>query len=154
MKRKVLFICSHNSARSQMAEAFLNLDHGERFEAHSAGVYPGSLLPEVVQAMSEIGIDISGHGVKSVEEFYRRNVPVDYAITVCIQAAEVCPPIPANVDVINWGFDDPSAQKTPEERLEVARRVRGEIRDAIAAWVKDLKEPPEAEKKKKRFGLF
>lgn len=127
MKKKVLFICTHNSARSQMAEAFLNHLYPEKFQAFSAGTKPGSLNPYVVKVMEEIGVDMSGHRSKSVEEFIGENF--DYVVTVCDQAKESCPFFPGAKEYLHQSFPDPSSfQGTEEEKLEFTRMVRDKIR--------------------------
>src|SRR4030095_7442930 len=105
MKKKVLFICIHNSARSQMAEAFLNQICGDQFEAHSAGIEPGKLNPIVVQAMQEIGIDISGNQTRSVDSMLRSGQTFDFVVTVCDEtSAERCPLFPGRTTRLHWGF--------------------------------------------------
>jgi arsenate reductase len=134
MKRKVLFICVHNSARSQMAEAFLKQICGQEFEAHSAGIEPGQLNPIVVEAMKELDIDISGNKTNSVSDFLAR--PFDYVVTVCDEtSAERCPVFPGKTKRLHWGFPDPSSfQGTHEERLAKTRRVRDAIKAKIEVW--------------------
>jgi arsenate reductase len=136
MKQNVLFVCIHNSARSQMAEAFLNRLCGGQFEASSAGLEPGKLNPVVVEAMREIGIDISGNRTKSVSEMIASGTPFAYAITVCDEAsAERCPVFPGATKRLHWGFPDPSGfQGTPVEKLERTRAVRDLIRAKVDAW--------------------
>src|SRR5215467_10690999 len=105
MKKKVLFVCIHNSARSQMAEAFLNQLCGEEFEAHSAGLEPGKLNPIVVEAMQEIGIDISGSRTKAVSEILKSGKDFAYVVTVCDEtSAERCPVFPGTTTRLHWGF--------------------------------------------------
>jgi arsenate reductase len=126
-KRRVLILCTGNSARSQMAEGLLAHDGGARFEVFSAGVSPGRVRPEAVEAMREVGIDISGQRSKSVAEF--AGEAFDYVITVCDNAREQCPFFPAATARIHWSFDDPAAAVGDDEaRLSVFRRVRDEIR--------------------------
>jgi len=123
---RVLFVCTGNSARSQMAEAILGRIGGPGFEAHSAGTHPGIVNPMTILTLSEIGIDWSGSRSKSVSEFLGE--PFDYVITVCDQAREACPVFPGGRASLHWGFDDPAAARgTDEERLGVFRRVLGEI---------------------------
>src|SRR5271156_3809958 len=123
MKKKVLFVCIHNSARSQMAEAFLNQICGEFFEAHSAGIEPGKLNPLVVEAMQEIGIDISGNKTKAVFDFIKSGRIFSYVITVCDEtSAERCPIFPGVTKRLHWGFPDPSSfQGSVEEKLAKTR---------------------------------
>ncbi|MEM3046947.1 MAG: arsenate reductase ArsC, partial [Candidatus Bathyarchaeia archaeon] len=105
-KRRVLFICVHNSARSQMAEGFLRHLYGDRFEAYSAGVAPSRVNPYAVKAMAEVGIDISSYRSKSLREFLGGKV--DVAVTVCDEAKEACPFFPGASKQLHWGFPDPS----------------------------------------------
>jgi arsenate reductase len=130
MKKKVLFICTHNSARSQMAEGFLNDFYGDKYEAYSAGIEPASVNPYAIKAMSEVGIDISKHRSKSIEEF--RGKSFDYVVTVCDHAKEACPFFPRGRFFIHKGFMDPSEFKgTNDEKLSKTGRVRDQIRDWI-----------------------
>ena len=137
-KLKVLFVCIHNSARSQMAEAFLNQMAGDRIEVESAGLEPGTLNPIVVEAMKEVGIDISGNKTKSVFDMFKENKVFHYVITVCDESqSEKCPIFPSAIERIHWGFDDPSSfQGTHEEKLEQTRKVRDKIKTALEEWVK------------------
>jgi arsenate reductase (thioredoxin) len=136
MKAKVLFICIHNSARSQMAETFLNQICGEQFEASSAGLEPGKLNPIVVEAMQEIGIDISGNQTKAVFDIFKSGKIFKYVITVCDEtSAERCPIFPGVTKRLHWGFPDPSAiQGTYEEKLERTRQIRDLIKSQIETW--------------------
>jgi arsenate reductase len=130
MKPKVLFLCTGNSARSQMAEGFLRHMRGDRFEPFSAGTDPQALNPIAVQVMRDVGIDISGQRSKAVAEFLGQ--PVQYVVTVCSNAREKCPVFPATFKVIHWDIEDPaSAQGSDEEKLAVFRKVRDEIRERI-----------------------
>jgi len=140
MKEKVLFVCIHNSARSQMAEAFLNRVCGNKFEGHSAGIEPGKLNPVVVQAMREIGIDISGNQTKSVEDFIREGTRFAHVITVCDEtSAERCPIFPGQGKRLHWGFPDPSAiQADPGEKLMRTREIRDSIKAKIEAWCAEV----------------
>lgn len=133
-KKRVLILCTGNSARSQMAEGSLRHDGGDRFEVFSAGVKPGSVRPEAIQAMNEIGIDVSGHRSKSVDEFVGQSF--DYVITVCDHAKETCPVFPGKAQRIHQNFEDPPALGvgSDEYRLDIFRRVRDEIR----VWLKDF----------------
>lgn len=129
MKKKVLFICTHNSARSQMAEGFVNSLLGDRYEGYSAGIEPTKVNPYAVKAMAELGIDISKHRSKSIEEFRGKNF--DYVVTVCESAKETCPFFPGE-ELIHKDFEDPSEFRGIEEEiLEKVRRVRDEIKDWI-----------------------
>jgi arsenate reductase (thioredoxin) len=134
MKKRVLILCTGNSARSQMAEGILRHDDGDTFEVESAGVKPGSVRPEAIQAMREIGIDISGHRSKSVDEFIGQEF--DTVITVCDNAKEACPVIPGKTERVHRSFEDPPSPGvgSDEERLSIFRSVRDEIRK----WMKDF----------------
>jgi arsenate reductase len=127
---RVLFLCTHNSSRSQMAEGFLRARGGEAYETLSAGTHPRSIHPLAIRAMADVGIDISpaaGHRAKGMDEFAGQTI--DLVVTVCDDAAEECPFFPGARRQEHWGFPDPSAATgTEEERLQVFRRVR----DAIA----------------------
>jgi arsenate reductase len=139
-KKKVLFLCIHNSARSQMAEAFLNQICGAEFEAHSAGLEPGKLNAIVVEAMREVGIDISKNQTKAVFDFVKSGQSFAYVITVCDEAsAERCPIFPWVTTRLHWGFPDPSGfLGTHEERLAATRKVRDGIRSKIEQWCAEL----------------
>jgi arsenate reductase len=134
---KVLFLCTGNSARSQMAEGYLRRAAGDRFEALSAGIEPKGLNPLAVEAMREIGIDISHQQSKDVVSLLGQHIP--YVITVCDNARERCPIFPRTYKFIHWSFEDPAAvEGTHEQKLAVFRRVRDEIvqhidRELIAA---------------------
>jgi arsenate reductase len=129
-KRKVLILCTGNSARSQMAEGLLREIAGDEFDVESAGVAPSKVRPEAIEAMSEIGIDISTQRSKSADEFADQSF--DYVITVCDNARETCPVFPGDVKRIHWSFDDPaSVEGSEEERLAVFRRVRDQIRERL-----------------------
>ena len=130
---RVLFICVHNSARSQMAEAFMRKYGRERFVAESAGLEPGTINPLVVEVMHEEGIDLSGKGTNSVYDYYRDGRSYDYIITVCSKdAAERCPIFPGGGKRLHWPFDDPSKVKgTFKEKLVEVRRIRNAIREQI-----------------------
>jgi len=135
--KKVLFVCVHNSARSQMAEAFLKQEAGDRFEVESAGLEPGKLNPIVVEVMKEVGIDISQNKTKSVFDFYKQGKQYDYVITVCDESQSgVCPVFPGKGERFHWGFDDPSSFKgTSEENMEKTREVRDKIKYRIIEWL-------------------
>lgn len=133
---RVLFICTHNSARSQMAEGFLRHIAGDAFEAASAGTEPGALHPLAVEVMAEAGIDISGQRAKSVDDFVQQRF--DYVVTVCDDAREACPYFPNAVNRLHWSLPDPAAAGgTREERLAVFRDVRDEIKVRVEQLVKD-----------------
>ena len=132
-KKTVLFICTHNSARSQMAEGFLNALYGSQYKAYSAGTEPSAVNLYAVKVMAEAGIDISRNRSKSVEEFV--TMSFDYVVTVCDHAKETCPFFPGGKTYIHKGFEDPS-QITGSENENLAR-VR-KIRDEIKEWIHEL----------------
>ncbi len=140
MKRNVLFVCIHNSARSQMAEAFLKQACCDEFETFSAGIEPGRLNPIVVQAMGEVGLDISGNRTKSVSEMIESGRKFAYVITVCDEtSAERCPIFPGGATRLHWGFPDPSSfQGTPEEKLAGTREVRDAIKAKVEQWCAEV----------------
>ncbi len=136
IRPRVLFLCTHNSARSQMAEGFLRALAGDRFEACSAGTEKTFVNPLAIRAMAELGIDISGHASKRYEDV--TPPPWDYLITVCDDANERCPFVPGTVKRLHWSFEDPSRATGDEERrLAVFRRVRDQIRARLAAWLEE-----------------
>ena len=139
MTHKVLFVCVHNSARSQMAEAFLNKYGHVWFEAESAGIEPVRLNPIVVEAMEEAGIDISQNPTRGVFDLFRMGKTYDAVITVCDGAsAERCPVFPGTARRIAWSFGDPSTfTGTHEQILEQTRRVRDEIKEKILQFIKE-----------------
>jgi arsenate reductase len=138
-KKRVLILCTGNSARSQMAEGLLRHDAGDRFEAFSAGVDRGAVRPLAVAAMREVGIDISGQRSKSVDEFACEEF--DYVITVCDNANELCPVFPGKTKRIHWSFEDPAAAGgDAAAQLAVFRRVRDQIRERLKEWVKVVPE--------------
>lgn len=139
-KVKVLFVCIHNSARSQMAEAFLNTLGKDKFEAESAGIEPGKLNPIVVEAMKEIEIDISMNRCKDVTEFLNKGKIFDFVITVCDEGnAERCPIFPGNAKKIHWSFIDPSAfNGTHDEKLIQTRKVRDLIKEKVFNFVSSI----------------
>jgi arsenate reductase len=126
-KERVLFLCTDNSARSQMAEGLLREKAGDRFEVFSAGTHPKGLHPCSVEVMKEVGIDISDH--KSKDVLIYANIKFDYVITVCDRAKQQCPVFPG-AEQIHWGFDEP-ADAAPDRQLETFRRVRDEIRQRL-----------------------
>ena len=135
-KKSVLILCTGNSARSQMAEGLLRDLGGDKFDVKSAGTIKSFVRPQAIEAMNEIGIDISGHRSKSVEEF--TNQPFDYVITVCDNANESCPVFPGKTERIHWSFDDPAdATGTDEDKLAKFRTVRDRIRERLLGFVKD-----------------
>ena len=129
-KRRVLILCTGNSARSQIAEGLLRHDAGDRFEVFSAGTRPSQVRPEAIAVMRELGIDISGHRSKSVDEFTGQSF--DYVLTVCDNARESCPIFPGKSAMIHRNFEDPAALAgSEEERLALFRRVRDEMRQHL-----------------------
>jgi arsenate reductase (thioredoxin) len=139
-KLKVLFLCTGNSCRSQMAEGWAKRLKGDVIDAHSAGIEVHGLNPRAVQVMGEAGVDISSHRSKNVSELM--DVPLDYVVTVCGQAHETCPMFPGKAKVVHVGFDDPpmlaQATATREEALDCYRRVRDEIRAFIETLPQSL----------------
>ena len=135
--RRVLFLCTHNSARSQMAEGYLRHLGGSELEVASAGTEARGVNPLAVRAMAEDGIDLSGHTSKTLDRFVRDRW--DHVVTVCDGANDACPVFPGAVQRLHWSFDDPSsARGTEAERLAVFRRVRDEIRARIEAWLREM----------------
>ncbi|PYT15371.1 MAG: protein-tyrosine-phosphatase [Acidobacteria bacterium] len=136
---RVLILCTGNSARSQMAEALLRHEAGDRFEVFSAGTRPSQVRSEAIAVMNEIGVDISGQRSKPVDEFKGREF--DYVITVCDNAKESCPVFPANTRRLHWSFEDPAAAQGPEEqRKTVFRKVRDGIHARIKVFLGELKD--------------
>jgi arsenate reductase len=130
VKNRIFILCTGNSARSQMAEGLLRHDTGERFEVFSAGTKPSHVRPEAIAVMRELGIDISGHRSKSVDEFTGQQF--EYVLTVCDNAKESCPIFPGKTITIHRNFEDPAfVQGSEEERFAAFRRVRDEIRDYL-----------------------
>lgn len=136
-KKTVLFVCIHNSARSQMAEAFLNALGSDRFLAESAGLEPGKLNPLVVEAMKEIGIDISHKKTQSTEDCLKRGTLYDYVVTVCDEtSAEACPFFPGGAKRLHWGFKDPSTLTGSHEgKMLVVRSIRDQIKAKVEHWL-------------------
>jgi arsenate reductase (thioredoxin) len=131
-RKRVLFLCTHNSARSQMAEGLLRYLAGDRFEAMSAGTEATHVRPLAIRAMEEIGIDISTQESKTLDRYLRE--PFDHVITVCDDANEACPFFPGAAERLHWSFEDPSkAEGSEEERLAVFRSVRDRIKDRVQA---------------------
>ena len=133
-KKRVLFLCTGNSARSQIAEGLLRNYAGEAFEVASAGVAPTCVRSEAIEVMREIGIDVSNHRSKSVEEFAGQEF--DYVITVCDNALEQCPVFPGKANRIHWSLEDPAVPAGDElARLAVFRRIRDEIAALLPAFI-------------------
>ena len=139
MKKNVIFICIHNSARSQMAEAYLKHSALDKFNVWSAGLEPGKLNPIVVEAMALDGIDISGNVTNSVNEFTDGHIRFDYVITVCDETtAEACPYFPGQGTRLHWGFTDPSGLLgTHEEKLSATIKIRDQIKKKVREFVRD-----------------
>jgi arsenate reductase len=141
IQHNILFVCIHNSARSQMAEAFLNHYDSKSLIAESAGLEHGKLNPNVVKVMQEVGIDISHKGTQEVFDLFKKGRLFHAVITVCDEAsAEGCPIFPGVVRRLGWSFPDPSSFKgTEEEILENTRKVRDEIKEAVLAFIDEAK---------------
>jgi arsenate reductase len=141
-KKRVLFICVHNAARSQMAEAFLNDLGADDFEAHSGGLEPTTINTVVVAAMKELGYDLSENKTKSVFKFFKDGTLFDYVITVCKESIESqCPIFPGIARRLHWGFDDPAElQGSDAEILEGVRRIRDAIKSRIESWIQEKRE--------------
>jgi arsenate reductase (thioredoxin) len=130
-KKRVLFLCTGNSARSQMAEGLLRAMANDRFDVVSAGTHPKGVHPRTIDVMQEIGIDVTSHTSKDVQQFL--NDKFDYVITVCDRAKQACPIFPG-AEAIHWGFDDP-AEAPGEQELELFRRVRNEIQQRLRLFL-------------------
>ncbi len=136
-KPKVLFLCYHNSARSQMAEGLLRNLAGDTFDVYSAGIEPTEVHPMAIRAMKEIGIDISSQKSKSATNYLSEHF--GYIITVCDDAKEKCPVFPGIAIRLHWPFEDPAlASGSEEEKLKVFRKVRDKIKEKIVDWLKDM----------------
>lgn len=134
--KSVLFVCIHNAARSQMAEAFTRQYGGHKYQAFSAGIEPGQLNPLVVAAMAEVGIDISGQPCRTVAQHLQEQGEPDIVITVCDQAsAERCPGFGLGVERLHWAFEDPSSLTGDvQDKLHNTRRIRDQIKQCIECW--------------------
>ena len=134
-KKRVLFVCIHNSARSQMAEELLRKFAGDRFDVESAGIEPGTLNPVVVQVLKEEGVDISGKKTRSVSGLIKQGQHYDYVITVCDEtSAERCPVFPGKTKRLHWGFPDPSQfQGSLDERVTKTQEGKNHIKKTILA---------------------
>jgi len=134
-KPRILFLCTGNSARSQMSEAFLRKYGGDKFEVHSAGLDPTVINPFTVKVLEEIGIDTSGQFAKSLDS-YLGKVHFSYLITVCSKAEERCPIFPGMGTRIHWPFEDPAAfDGSDEEKMEKFREIRDQIENKIKSWI-------------------
>ena len=133
-KQRVLFLCTHNSARSQIAEGLLRARAGDRYDAYSAGVTATRVRPEAIAVMNELGVDLSGQSSKAVDGFAGQSF--DWVITVCDDAREACPNVPGGRRTLHWSFEDPAAAEGSEaERSAVFRRVRDQIADRLGSWL-------------------
>ena len=133
-RKRLLFLCTGNSARSQMAEGLLRHEAGDRFEVFSAGTHPSLVRPEAIAVMNEIGIDISGHRSKSIDEFAGRDL--DTVVTVCDHARESCPVFPGQTQRLHWPFEDPAAAiGTEEQRKDAFRKIRDRIHGRIMVFL-------------------
>ena len=138
-RERVLFLCTHNSARSQMAEGWLRALGGDRFEVASAGTEQTRVNPLATRAMAEAGVDLGGHTSKTLARFVGERW--DWVVTVCDAANEACPVFPGAAHRIHWSFDDPSrATGSEDERLATFRRVRDEIRARLEAWLAERRD--------------
>jgi arsenate reductase len=130
MKKKILFICTHNSARSQMAEGYMNAKFGDNYEVFSGGTEKGRVHPMAIEVMKEIGIDISGHRSKLIDEFFGKGI--ETVVTVCDSAQKACPFFPGTKEEIHQSFPDPSAFTGPDEEVRAGFR---RVRDEIIRWI-------------------
>lgn len=143
-KLKVLFLCTANSARSQIAQAMLERFGDDKFEAYSAGLDPSVVNPLTIEVLNEVGISMEGKVAKSVN-LYMGHVKFEYLVTVCARAEERCPvTFPGISNRLHWAFDDPAkAEGTHEQKLAKFRQVRDEIRDRVISWVEGMRVPVE-----------
>ena len=140
-KKRILVLCTGNSARSQMGEGLFRAEGGEACDVFSAGTKPSSVRPEAIAVMKEIGIDISGHRSKSVDEF--SGLSFDYVVTVCDNARDHCPVFPAGTARIHWSFEDPAAVEGDEaERQAAFRRIRDRIHQRVKTFFRDQADAP------------
>ncbi len=135
-RKRILVLCTGNSARSQMGEGLFRAEGGDSFAVFSAGTKPSSVRPEAIAVMKEIGIDISGQRSKSVDEFAGRSF--DYVVTVCDNARDNCPVFPAGTARLHWSFEDPAAvEGNEDQRLAAFRRIRDQIHERVKAFVRE-----------------
>ncbi len=135
-RKRILVLCTGNSARSQMGEGLFRAEGGDSFAVFSAGTKPSSVRPEAIAVMKEIGIDISGQRSKSVNEFARQSF--DYVVTVCDNARDNCPVFPAGTARLHWSFEDPAAvEGNEDQRLAAFRRIRDQIHERVKAFVRE-----------------
>ena len=136
-KKRILFLCTGNSARSQIAEGFLRHMAGDKFEVYSAGVKPTQVNPLSIKVMAEVGVDMSKHRSKSAMEFIGQKF--DYVITVCDNAKQTCPVFPGHYEKLHWSLEDPAeAEGSEEDKLKVFRKIREEIKDNVLVFIKSL----------------
>jgi arsenate reductase len=140
-RKRVLIICTGNSARSQMAEGLLRALAGDRFEVFSAGTFATFVRPQAITVMNELGIDISAHRSKSVNEFI--DTDFDYVITVCDHANQRCPIFPGSVERIHWSIEDPVMGGSEEAKLAAFREARDELQERIRGFIEQKKAPPD-----------
>ena len=140
-KQNILFICVHNSARSQMAEAWLNRIGGDAFAAESAGLEPGTINPLVVEVMKEVGIDLSEKKTQAVFDVWKSGKLFQYVVTVCSEGeSKGCPIFPGVTTRLHWPFPDPSqVTGAPEQRLQQVRKIRDNIRTKIEKWCEEIR---------------
>ena len=141
-KKLVLFVCVHNSARSQIAQAYLNTIAGDGFDAESAGLEAGTLNPLAVEAMAEVGIDISGNTTRRAFDLLKSGRRFHYVITVCDAAnSQRCPVFPGALQHLNWSFPDPAQlQGTHEEKRKEVRKIRDAIKEKLESWIIEVEE--------------
>lgn len=140
LTKKILVLCTGNSARSQMGEGLFRTEGGAGFEVFSAGTQPSAVRPEAIAVMKEIGVDISGHCSKSVDEFAGQSI--DYVVTVCDNARDNCPVFPAGAERLHWSLEDPAAfQGSEQERLAAFRRIRDQIHERVKTFFRDRAVP-------------
>jgi arsenate reductase len=134
-KKRILFLCTGNSARSQIAEGFLRHMAGDKFQVYSAGVKPTQINPLAIKVMAEVGVDISEHRSKSAMEFIGQEF--DYVVTVCDNAKQTCPVFPGHYEKLHWSLDDPAeAEGSEEDKLRVFRKIRDKIKDNVLTFIK------------------
>jgi arsenate reductase len=148
--KRVLILCTGNSARSQMAEGLLRHEAGDRFEIYSAGINPTQVRAEAIDVMHEIGIDISGHRSKSVDEFTGQEF--DFVITVCDNANDACPVFPGKTQRLHWSLEDPaSVQGSEEERKSAFRKIRNELQERISTLIRQVEQSASGQHIRRRY---
>lgn len=139
MKQRILFLCTGNSARSQMAEVWVRALKGNVLEPYSAGIEAHGINPLTIEVMKEAGVDMAGQSSKTIHDFSKMKIPVDYVVTLCDEASASCPFFPAQVKVLHRGFRDPArAEGSHEEKMQVFREVRDEIRRYVESLPESL----------------